>query len=647
MSVRRLLPLALLALAASVLVATSLGATGTRAPRIVSAAMLDADGDARADRVRLTFSERVRRAADRDGRYPFTVAGYRIRSVGPARGRTLVIFLEEKRAPDPASRPSIRYRRTSSNPLEDASGKQAAAQTFKRTRSYGGTLVLPPTSPPPPPPDPTLSPDTDPDRDGYAEPADCKPDDPAINPRAADLPDLAFVDSNCDGIDGTEANAVFVSPNGSDASPGTKAQPKRQVQAAVTVAALTGRYVLAAGGSYTSVSAATEVGIFGGYDAAGWSRGTGQTQIVGTGIFADGVTGVVLQLLSVVGSPGGSERSAYGIRAVNGSEIALQRVTVTGGNALAGAAGNSGTPGASGEDGWDGYGGSCDLERNPNYQYPSPYTDSGGPGGLGEFGRNGGKGGESGYGTASGEPGAEGRLGTPGGAGGNGGDPGQAGGNGADGTDGAPGPAGAGAGNSTTRAGVTWIGAPAGSGGFGSPGNGGGGGGGGGGQGGVFVDDGFGNSGGGGGGGGGPGRPGDGGAFGGGSFGVYLYNSTLVAESSSIAAGNGGAGGAGGNGGPGGTGGAGGNGPEVCTSQVGAGGDGGRGGNGGSGGAGGGGAGGPSIGIMKVGTSTATLTDTTVTAGQAGASGQPGAGGLPGPVPSQGQAGIAAPVYPA
>ena len=53
-------------------------------PRIVVAAMLDVDGDSLADRLRLTYSERVRHSADRDRRYPFEVSGYRIRSVGKA-----------------------------------------------------------------------------------------------------------------------------------------------------------------------------------------------------------------------------------------------------------------------------------------------------------------------------------------------------------------------------------------------------------------------------------------------------------------------------------------------------------------------------------------------------------------------------------
>src|SRR5262249_60826684 len=40
-----------------------------------------------------------------------------------------------------------------------------------------------------------------------------------------DTPDLKFVDSNCDGIDGDAKNAVFVAPDGNDAAPGTMKRP--------------------------------------------------------------------------------------------------------------------------------------------------------------------------------------------------------------------------------------------------------------------------------------------------------------------------------------------------------------------------------------------------------------------------------------
>jgi hypothetical protein len=616
--------------AAAVVVAAPSAAPDRRAPRIVSAVMQDTDGDFRADRVLLRYSERVRHVRDKDGRYPFVVAGYAIESVGRASGKKVVLFLVEPSEPDPTAVPSVRYRRTKSKPVKDQAGNQAAAQLFVGTKGHGNEP--PPVEPPP------VEPPVDTDGDGYDDLADCDPSDPAVHPGAADVPDLGFVDANCDGIDGTEADAVFASPLGDDANPGTKTSPKRGIQAAVVAATAAGKDVYAAAGSYGRVLAATGVGIYGGYDAETWARGPAfLTSITGApeGILADGDTGVVLQLLSVHGDNAGS--SAYGIRAINGSNLTLQRVTATAG------AGATGAAGANGQAGLNGGNGGPPAFAGPYCDWvDTSFPDLGGAGGDSPVGRLGGKGGKQGAGT-NGGAGGTGLFGTPGGSGGASGNPGQPGGDGQSGADGAAGAGGNGGTNTTALAGATWIGSNGGFGRFGDAGNGGGGGGGGGGQTGIFVLDGTGNPGGGGGGGGGPGWPGDGGGYGGGSFGIYPHNSTVVADSSSVAAGNGGAGGGGGNGGPGGVGGIGAAGDDECLSEVGRGGRGGNGGNGGIGGAGGGGAGGPSIGIMKVGTSTATLTDSAISAGLAGPGGVLGAGGTAGAVPSQ--PGIAAAVY--
>ncbi len=67
--------------------------------------MQDVDGDARADRVRLTYSEPVRHVADRDGTFPFTVAGYRFRAVGRASGKAIVVLLVERSTVDGALQP--------------------------------------------------------------------------------------------------------------------------------------------------------------------------------------------------------------------------------------------------------------------------------------------------------------------------------------------------------------------------------------------------------------------------------------------------------------------------------------------------------------------------------------------------------------
>src|SRR2546430_15895674 len=134
---RRLGRYALLAALLPALVVAGAAAARKPAPRIVAAALQDADGDALADGVRLTYSQPVRHPADRDGRYPFSVPGYRIASVGAARGRTLLIALVERSSPDPAARPAVRYRPTRTQPVTSGSGVQAAAQIFRGTRAHG------------------------------------------------------------------------------------------------------------------------------------------------------------------------------------------------------------------------------------------------------------------------------------------------------------------------------------------------------------------------------------------------------------------------------------------------------------------------------------------------------------------------------
>ncbi|MDP9293497.1 MAG: hypothetical protein M3O90_03580 [Actinomycetota bacterium] len=147
-----------------------------------------------------------------------------------------------------------------------------------------------------------------PDRDGDGTPnaADCAPDNAAIKPGAPDKPDLGFVDSNCDGIDGDQGRAVFVSPAGSDANPGTRAAPKQTVQAGIDAAAGTGaKDVYVAAGSYSGAALADDVGVFGGYDPSTWSRSlTAVSAISGApqAALADGDTGVTLQLLTLHGT---------------------------------------------------------------------------------------------------------------------------------------------------------------------------------------------------------------------------------------------------------------------------------------------------------------------------------------------------------
>ncbi len=620
----------------------SAASPSAKAPRIVAARVQDTDRDGQADRVALTYSSRIRHVRDRDGRYPLAVAGYRIRFVGAASGRTLPIALVERGRPDTFARPSIRYRRTRLQPVRGLTRIEAVAQLFRAARPHGNAAPTPPPLAPPAPPATPPGPPTplDGDGDGTPDTQDCAPRNPAVHPKAADLPDLTFLDSNCDGIDGTEKDAVFASPLGKDTDPGTREKPMRQIDAAVRAAVGKRRYVLAAAGNYSRVDLATGVGVFGGYVADRWSvRSTSLVTLIEgapEAILATGVTDVELQLLSAkgdvpVGTPGAS---AYGVRAVGGASLRLRQVIVS---AAAGAPGRAGTPGAPGAEGGSGAQGSqgaCDS----NVKAP------GGMGGTSRTGRDGGKGGDGRY-EERGQDGAPGVVGTPGGKGGKDGIAGVDGSPGASGTPGAAGPGSAGGSGSPERASSSWRGMDGIEGIYGAPGNGGGGGGAGGGQDDLTSINGTGNAGGGGGGGGAGGRGGGGGLAGGGSFGIYLYNSSVAVTGGSITAGNGGVGGRGGDGGLGGRGGSGGPGRRYCPNEIASGARGGNGGAGGHGGGGGGGAGGPSIGIIKLGAATAnlSLSDTKV------AFGSPGAGGAIGSAVAGGSsaaAGLAQAIYP-
>jgi len=445
---------------------------------------------------------------------------------------------------------------------------------------------------------------------------------------ATDVPDLAHVDADCDGIDGTAAASIFVAPTGDDAAPGTKAAPKRTLAAAVAAAQQAGRdAVLVAAGTYAErLVVADGVSVYGGYDAKSWQRrDTNLTWIQGAklpsgseGARAEGIgTPTTLQRLRI-SAPDAATGSAYGLVAIEATRLRLERVDVSAGAGANGAPGAAGSQGSNGKPGANGKAGDCD-DNNPG---------AGGAGGGTLSVAYGGAGGAGGYGSISptGWAGLTGWIGVAGGAGGATGNPGKAGQpgqNGPNGATGAPGMGGAGG----AIVGGAWRSADGSEGEAGGPGHGGGGGGGGGGQD-VWPFYGGGNGGGGGGEGGHGGRGGSGGKGGGGSFGVFAVGSHgLVITDSTVRSGAGGHGGTGGQGGNGGAGGAGGQGGKACVSEVGAGGAGGKGGTGGKGGQGGGGAGGPSYALF--GTSgQLTVTDTILEHGTGGLGGS--YGGFPG-----------------
>jgi hypothetical protein len=441
--------------------------------------------------------------------------------------------------------------------------------------------------------------------------------------------DVTATDTADSGITGSQSvtvdDTLYVDTvTGADANVGSKAAPLKTINAAVTkTGSFTGVHTLhVAQGSYNEgggVALVDGIQISGGY-AADWTQTGTATTIVGVvqSVLADGDTGVSIDhvMLAPIVPGGVLGASVYGLRAINGSSVTLQTVAITTPNA------NTGQPGATG--------GSVPFGDQGQPGQSAIDDSCAAPSGLGGAGgvdfTAGGDGSNGSCGTAfSGSPGS-------GPGGGNGGFGGLccSGGNGGTGSSGGIGSAGTnGTGGSplVDLAADTWLGHAGADGTNGGVGSGGGGGGGGGARDcGVFC---FANRGGGGGGGGGGGFGGEGaggGLPGGGSFGVYLWNSTAVVNGSTLTIGHGGNGGAsglrgnGGAGGPGGFGGSGANGG-------GHGGSGGSGGPGGPGGHGGGGAGGPSIGIFRGGTSTASGTVGSITLGGGGNGGNSPAGG--------------------
>jgi hypothetical protein len=619
-------------------------ARDTITPKITAARMTDLDGDNKADRVVLTYSEKINHSLDTDGSYPFTVGTYKITKVGKAAStRTLVVFLKEKLNSDITAKPSVKYTRTTRQPVLDLAKNQARGQTFS------GTIRL------------------DRDLDGYAA-NDCAPTDPAINPGEDDHPDEAFIDVNCDGIDGEETSAIFVATSGTDSVDcGTKASPCATPQHGIVRAAQDDqRDVYIQAGTYSDASfyLVNGVNVYGGYDLT-WVRGAGvghESRVVGdpsppylageaqamTVLAANLIVPTTLADMTLVGPdmtvPG---KSSYTVVVKNTSSpnLTIARNIIEAGDGAAGQTGSVGTSASlvsatAGMNGITGGGGVEQVDCN------SSSHGAGGDGGLnsgpGGSPMNGGSGGAGGemdtscpfsLNATSGDAGGNAATNVPPnfGIGGPGGAANVSGCNSsAPLSEGSPGKPGrvlnGSAGLAGTGGGLDpqlWYLGEAG--GAGATGQNGGGGGGGGGSGGC--DDGTDAWGAGGGGGGAGGLAaqgaGGGGQAGGSSFAIYLIDSSPILTNNTIYLGTGGDGGAGGTGGRGQSGGQGAPGGEGVG--AGDGGDGGNGGHGGHGGGGGGGAGGIVVGIYRATNSTVNDGGTTTFIG--GTAGAGGSGG--------------------
>ncbi len=183
------------------------------------------------------------------------------------------------------------------------------------------------------------------------------------------------VDSNCDGVDGEVANAIFVSKDGDDTNPGTRDFPVLTLQTGLTKAKNGNkRDVYVATGVYSQNIVLEEgVGIFGGYSPEfdqhdvllyetaiiggtpdGSHLGTATAINVGT---AGAPKETVLDGFTIFGVNAGNIRggNSYGVYIRNsGDRLRISKNRIFGGPGGNGENGARGTDGTNGVDGTDG-----------------------------------------------------------------------------------------------------------------------------------------------------------------------------------------------------------------------------------------------------------------------------------------------------
>jgi hypothetical protein len=158
-----------------------------------------------------------------------------------------------------------------------------------------------------------------------------------------DVPDDAFTDADCDGIDGAWDAAVFVAPSGSDDASGSRDAPVKTLTKAVELATGSDKAVYVCLGTYVETLALTAgVAIHGGYDCEnGWAR-TQQLPLVapesGTPLTIVNVTEPVIVDRLALRAPDAVDPGASSIGALvaTSPDVVLTHVDITAGNGAAG-----------------------------------------------------------------------------------------------------------------------------------------------------------------------------------------------------------------------------------------------------------------------------------------------------------------------
>jgi hypothetical protein len=319
--------------------------------------------------------------------------------------------------------------------------------------------------------------------DATAQISNCTPSE--------DIPDAAFIDSNCDGIDGDIAKSFFVATTGSDANPGTMVAPFLTINRAILAAATdaTRKHVLVAAGTYVeTVTLSSGVSLYGLYDSALWRRSPANI----TTVAAPGATALVVPGYSGTGAVEGFQLIAANATGAGASSYAARIENVSGTLAFRynvlrpgdGGPGQAGMRGVNGRNGGNGGAGDpgCENSGYPCGSCTHPLPGAGGASFVPDFFAT--RGGLPGRGSNFGEtapdaPGFNTTTGT--GVGGRGGEPSGDGWPGGEGANGGTGSAGAGGPAIVLLSGSLYLSSNGGAGGSGVHGKGGAGGGGGGG----------------------------------------------------------------------------------------------------------------------------------------------------------------------
>jgi hypothetical protein len=195
----------------------------------------------------------------------------------------------------------------------------------------------------------------------------CKPVKPCEGAGSPDQPDDGFLDTNCDGIDGNAATALFVDPaSGNDANAGTPDSPVRTIKRALALlrtgagAGITALYL--AQGSYDEDQLTLDrpVSLYGAYggSANNWKRKSEYTTFLDGGTVGLTVSGLGpdagvrmewLTISSANATAPGTASIALHIRDTHG--LQLNHTTLTAGLGANGERGSDGLPGLHGADG--------------------------------------------------------------------------------------------------------------------------------------------------------------------------------------------------------------------------------------------------------------------------------------------------------